>query len=113
VTAAVRSIGKAMGATTDVATRKALEQTRATLGACLAMSGVTPKGRAARSVAGAHVDPAAVLTYLRNNPGSGGEQVAETMGTDTKTLRAVMKKLIAEGRVMSSGKARGTRYAPG
>jgi hypothetical protein len=111
VTAAVRSIDKAMRATTDVATRKALEQTRATLAACLAMSGVTPKGRAARSVAGAHVDPAAVLAYLRNNPGSGGEQVADAMGTDTKTLRPVMKQLIADGAVAARGKGRGMRYA--
>jgi len=110
VTAAVRSIDKAMGATTDAATRNALDEARATLAACLAMSGVTPKGRAARSVA-AHVDPAAVLTYLRNNPGSSGEQVATAMGT--ATLRPVMKALIAKGQVTASGKARGTRYAAG
>jgi len=112
VTAAVRSIDKALKATADAATRNALEEARATLGACLAMSGVTPRGRAARSVAGAHVDPAAVLSYLRNNPGSGGEQVAEAMGTDTKTLRPVMKRLIADGAVAAEGEGRrcGTRW---
>jgi hypothetical protein len=52
-----------------------------------------------------------VLTYLRNNPGSSGEQVSAAMGTDTASLRPVLKELIAEGQVEATGKGRGTRYA--
>jgi hypothetical protein len=99
-----------MRATTDVATRKALEQTRATLGACLAMSGVTPKGRAARSVAGAHVDPAAVLSYLQAHPGSRSEDIAAGLGTDTAGVRPALVGLKTSGRVVVEGKARATRY---
>jgi DNA-binding MarR family transcriptional regulator len=58
-----------------------------------------------------HVDPGAVLIYLTNNPGSSGEQVAEAMGTDTATVRPVVKKLIADGAVAAHGKGRGMRYA--
>jgi hypothetical protein len=111
VTAAVRSIDKAMAATTDTATRQALQETRATLGACLKLNGVALKTNSGASRDGsAQVDPEAVLAYLRNNPGSGGEQVATAMGTDTATLRPVMKELIAEGQVAASGKGRGMRY---
>jgi hypothetical protein len=113
VTAAVRSIDKAMAATSDAATRQALQETRATLGACLAVNGVALEGRPPASASrdgAAEVDPEAVLAYLKNNPGSGGEQVADAMGTDTATLRPVMRELIDDGQVASEGKGRGTRY---
>jgi predicted transcriptional regulator len=54
-----------------------------------------------------------VLTYVRNNPGSSGEQIAEEMATDTATLRPVLRELIAGKTVTTSGKGRGTRYAAG
>ena len=112
----MRSIDKAAKATGDNAVRKALEEARATLGACLAMNGANPgkgvlkpaKRGPARAAAAAN--PGAVLTYVRNNPGSSGEQIAEAQGTDTKTLRLVLRELIE---VKATGKARGTRYAAG
>ncbi len=107
VGAAIRSIDKAMEATADAATKTALTEARATMSACLAMNGaVIPSSDGA-----AGIDPKAVLTYLRNNPGSSGEQVAGAMDTDTKTLRPVMKRLIADGEVATMGKRRGMRYA--
>jgi hypothetical protein len=112
----MRSIDKAAKATGDNAVRKALEEARATLAACLAMNGASPgkgtlkpKRAAARSTA--TIDPGGVLVYVRNNPGSSGEQVAEEMGTDTATLRPVLRGLIDAGEVTTTGKARGTRYA--
>jgi len=119
INGAVRSIDKAAKATGDNAVRKALEEARATLGACLAMNGANPgkgvlkpaKRGPARAAAAAN--PGAVLTYVRNNPGSSGEQIAREAGTDTATLRPVLRELIEAGSVTSSGKGRGTRYAAG
>ena len=59
------------------------------------------------------IDPGAVLVYVRNNPGSSGEQIAEEMATDTATLRPVLREMIEAGQVKTSGRARGTRYATG
>ena len=118
INGAVRSIDKAAKATGDNALRKALEEARATLGACLAMDGVKPgKGvlepRRAASRVAARVDPDSVLAYVRNNAGSSGEQIAEQAGVTTAHLRPVLHKLIADGAVKSSGKSRGTRYSAG
>jgi predicted ArsR family transcriptional regulator len=110
INGAVRSIDKAAKATGDNAVRKALEDARATLGACLAMN---PKGVLTPKRAAARVDPAAVLAYVRKNAGSSAEQIADAQGTDTKTLRPVLRELIEAGEVKASGKARGTRYAAG
>ena len=41
---------------------------------------------------------------------SSGEEVARALGCDTKSLRPVMKQLIAGKRVKAKGKARGMRY---
>ena len=117
INGAVRSIDKAAKATGDNAVRKALEEARATLAACLAMNGASAgKGavkprRAAASRTAAAVDAGDVLTFIKNNPGSSGEQIAEAHGTDTKVLRPVLRELIDAGDVKASGKARGTRYA--
>jgi hypothetical protein len=114
ISGAVRSIDKAARATGDAAVRKALEEARATLGACLAMNGASPRGvltPAKRGAGRAAVDADAVLAYVRNNPGSSGEQIAREVGTDTTTLRPVMRELIEAGEVKTSGQKRGARYA--
>jgi hypothetical protein len=118
INGAVRSIDKAAKATGDNAVRKALEEARATLAACLAMNGASPgkgvlKPRRAAARPTATIDPGAVLVYVRNNPGSSGEQIAEEMATDTATLRPVLREMIEAGQVKTSGRARGTRYATG
>ena len=112
ISGAVRSIDKAVQATSDAATRKALEDARTTLGACLSLNGVEPKkGVLTPRRAAAKVEPKAVLAYLKDHPGSSGEQIAEAVGADTASVRPVLKGLIAEGQAKSRGKARGTRYA--
>lgn len=82
------------------------------------MNGASPgkgvlKPRRAAARPTATLDPGAVLVYVRSNAGSSGEQVAEEMGTDTATLRPVLRGLIDAGKVKATGKARGTRYATG
>jgi len=39
-----------------------------------------------------------VLAHVKENPGQRGEQIAAALGTDTKTLRGAMKRLIEERR---------------
>lgn len=114
VSKALRLIDSASGATKDQAMRQALEEARTTLSACVQLKGVTltPHGsaprRAARSGA---VDANTLLTYIRNNPGSRGEQISAALGTDTKTLRPVMKELIADRKVRTAGERRGMSYS--
>jgi hypothetical protein len=116
VAQAVRSIDQAMAATSDAATRKGLGDARATLGACLAMAGVDTKSRTKNAIprrgVAAQVEPETVLSYVRNNPNSSGEHIADAMGTDTATLRPVMRQLIETGQVKTTGKGRGMRYGP-
>lgn len=107
ITAAVRSIDKASAESKDNAIRKSLGEARATLSACLALSGVATNGRA---VSAKPVDPEAVVAYVAEHPGSSGEDIAQAMDTDTKTLRPAIKKLIEEDRVKTKGQRRGMRY---
>lgn len=81
-------------------------------GASAAKGVIKPARRAAARPAAA-IDPGAVLTYVRNNPGGSGEQIADAHGTDTKALRPVLRELIEAGDVKTTGKARGARYAAG
>jgi hypothetical protein len=116
INGAVRSIDKAAKATGDTTVRTALGEARATLAACLGMNGASPgKGviKPRRAAAKVDLESAVVLAYVRNNPNSSGEQVAEAHGCDTATLRPVLHELIAAGDVKASGKGRGTRYAAG
>jgi predicted HTH transcriptional regulator len=110
---ALRSIDKGLNASEDQVLRKALDEARATVSSCLGLLGVvakaklTPKRRAKAAVA---LDSEQVLTYARNNAGMKGEVIAEQFGTDTATLRVVLKQLAADGAITSEGKGRGTVY---
>jgi hypothetical protein len=110
INGAVRSIDKAARATSDSATRKALEGVRATLTACLKLAGVADKGVLSPQRR-EQVDPKAVVDYLAKHPGSSGEDVARALATDTKSLRPTIKKLVEAGDVKANGRARGTRYS--
>ena len=118
ISAAVRSIDKALGESEDGAMRKALDEARSTLSACLSLSGVIvaggtkPRGRRAGSGGGgALVDEGALLEYVRAHPGQRGEHIAVGLGTDTKAMRPVMKRLIESGKVRTKGERRGMQYA--
>mgnify|MGYP000875923541 CR=1 FL=1 len=113
VSKALRLIDSASGATKDQALRKALEEARSTLAACMQLKGVTltPRGSAPkRAPRVGTIDRETLLTYVRNNPGSRGEQIAAALGTDTTTMRPVMKALIAERKVKTAGERRGMAY---
>ena len=112
ISAAVRSIDKAAGATSDAAIREALSEARATIAACLKLAGAAPDvGTLVPQPRRPRVDPESVVVYLDDNPGSSGEDIAKALGTDTKTLRPTVKKLIEAKRVKTKGKARGMRYS--
>src|SRR5258708_1809376 len=89
--AAVRSIDKALAASSDRATREALGEARNTLTACLALTGSAPRGTPvpqARRMAG-DITEDGLLSHVRKNPGHRGEQIAVALGTDTGTVRPV------------------------
>jgi hypothetical protein len=116
ISAAVRSIDKAMAETGDAATRTALDEARGTLSACLTLNGATPRmdgkvitSHSRRSVGAVSMD--ALLEHVRKNPGQRGEHIAEALGTDTKTMRPTMHKLIAEKKIKTRGERRGMTYA--
>jgi hypothetical protein len=115
VSAALRSIDKAVAHTGDAATRNALGEARATLAACLALNGaVAPKaGRGVlvpRRSANGKVEPERVLQYLQAHPGSRAEDIAAALGTDAFSLRPSLQQLRAAATVRAEGKARAMRY---
>jgi len=112
-TAAVRSIDKALAATKDAGTRSALGEARSTLAALLGgIRGGAENGRVRRSAVEIDDLADALLNYVRNNPGQRGEEIAAAMATDSGTIRPVMKKLIAGGKVTTEGQRRGMTYSP-
>jgi hypothetical protein len=118
--AAVRSMDKAMAATTDAVLRNTLDEARGALSAYLSLQGVAPVARASRPVVGGRRSTAdlenmgtSLIDYVRANPGQRGEQVADALGVDTKAMRRPMLALIADGAVRTKGERRGMRYYPG
>jgi len=115
VNAAVKSIDKALASSSDNATRSALDESRATLAAVLAMNGVSAKGARgtlvprARGSAG-RVDADRVHAWLLEHPGARAEDMSAALGTDSSGLRPALQELRADGRARTEGKARATRY---
>jgi hypothetical protein len=116
VLGAVRWIDKALSATGDPATRKGLDEARATLTACLALHGVAPKASVApelpRASANHHVDPDALLAHVQAHPGQRGEEIAAAFATDARTMRPVMHRLIDSRKIRTRGQRRGMTYHP-
>lgn len=117
VIAAIRNMDKAMGATEDQVLRKTLEEARGVLGAYLTLQGIIPaaragRGRVRRSSTDVEGIGSSLASYVLKNPGQRGEQIAEALGTDTKTMRLPMQKLIADEKVRTKGERRGMRYYP-
>lgn len=117
--AALRSIDKALASTTDGSVRKALDEARATLSACLAVQGVVPAagtrslgrnsgGRRSSADVASLAD--ALLSHLEKHPGQRGEEIAAALETDTRTIRLPLKKLIEDKKIRTKGVARGTSY---
>ncbi len=110
--AAMRSIDKALAASSNHADRQALGDARNTLAACLALTGAPSNGTLvpqARRSTGAMTEDT-LLAHVRSNPGQRGEQIAAALGTDSDTVRPVMKRLIQAGRVRTAGERRSMSY---
>ena len=113
VSKAIRFIDTASAETKDAAMRVSLEEARSTLSACLQLKGVTVAHKSPRRASrGGSVDRETLLAYVRNNPGSRGEQIAAALGTDVKIMRPLMKALIEEDKVRTRGERRGMMYSP-
>jgi predicted HTH transcriptional regulator len=111
--AAVRNIDKAMSSATDQVLRRSLEEARGTLSAYLTLQGIVPAARPGRrSSEAVEQVGASLVEYVKANPGQRGEQIAEALGTDTRTMRLPIQKLIADGAVRTKGEPRGMRYYP-
>ncbi len=117
IAAAVRSIDKALAGSEDVATRQALDEVRITLGAVLSLNGAAPRagsgGVPVQAHRGRQIQPEEVLRYITSHPGSRCEDIAATVGADTKAVSSVLRRLRDEGKVRSEGQSRGTRYFVG
>lgn len=108
--AALKAIDKAFAASTDADTKQGLERARAALRGCIGLEAgvLVPRARAGAPRADLSE---ALLTYVRNNPGQRGEQIASALGTDTGAMRPSMKRLIADGKVTTAGQRRGMTYS--
>ncbi|MCC7173122.1 MAG: hypothetical protein IT459_21920 [Planctomycetes bacterium] len=116
MSAALKSVDQAMAESDDNATRKALEDVRATIAATLALNGVVgakastaPRGRRATSEDVGD----RLLAYVKAHPGQRGEEIAAALDTTTLAMRPSMKRLIEAGEVRTEGKNRGMRYFVG
>ena len=113
-TAALRALDKALAVTKDAATRQALNDARSSLSACLGTRDSASRGertRIRRSASEIEDLADTLLNYVRGNPGQRGEQIAAALATDTNTIRPVMKRLIADGKVETEGQRRGMTYS--
>jgi hypothetical protein len=110
---AVKHIDTAMGESEDAVLRRALEEARTSLVACLAVQGVLIPASAGKVRRGTHDKlqlADAVLAHVKQHSGQRGEQIAAALGTDSTTMRPVMHKLIAEKKIKTRGERRGMQY---
>ena len=55
----------------------------------------------------------AALAFVTSNPGCSVGEIGSSLGMTTKDLRLPLQKLLADGKVKTSGQKRGTRYHAG
>lgn len=117
VSAALRSIDKALGEAQDAAAKTVLSEARASLSAVLSLDSASKSPGRGVLVQQSHqsgkIDLTAVVGYLSLHPGSRSEDIAAGFGTDTKAIRPALQKLKTGGRVKTKGKARAMRYYVG
>ena len=53
-----------------------------------------------------------IQSNIKSNPGQGVGSIAGSLGTSTKELSLLLRKLLNDKKVISKGKKRGTRYFP-
>lgn len=111
VRTALKALDKALAATNDGASKRTLNETRSALGALLGGAAAPEGGRGRRSPTELEDLAGTLLSYVRSNPGQRGEQIAAALATDSGTIRPVMKRLIADGKVTTEGQKRGMTYS--
>ena len=109
-TKADEAYGMALAATKDAEVRHALLTVRSGLAPVLGTPS-SPNGRVRRSAAEVEGLADSLLNYVINNPGQRAEVIAAEMAVDTNAMRPVMKKLIATGKVTTTGQRRGMTYS--
>lgn len=115
VTSALRSIERALAECKDPAMRKSLGEARELLGSSAPsrVAVLVPAGgggRRSKKAAAPRTDPAAVLRFLQDHPGSRCEDIAQALETDSRALSTLLKGLKTDGKAKTEGQARGTRY---
>lgn len=90
----------------DPSLRRQLSEAQAALRESLGGSGIILPTRR-------KVDAQTILAHVHANPGQRGEQIAAALGTESNTMRPVMRKLIEEGKVRTQGERRGMTYSKG
>jgi len=117
VRSALKSVDKALSESKDTVTRRALGEARSTLSACLSLGGVAMSSdessagsRDRRSTDDISSMSDRLLDYVTKHSGERGEQIAAALGTDTKTMRLPMRKLIGDGKIRTTGERRGMTY---
>ncbi|MEP7125403.1 MAG: DNA-binding protein [Byssovorax sp.] len=53
-----------------------------------------------------------VRAYIKGHPGQAVGSIAVSLGTSTRDLSLVLRKLVGEKTILMKGKKRGTRYFP-
>jgi hypothetical protein len=112
-TSAVKAIDTALATSDDAVLRRALDEARSTLVACLAVAGVLLPAGNGKVVRGTHNKAQladAVLAHVREHAGQRGEQIAAALGTDVNAMRPAMKSLIEQNKIKTSGQRRGMAY---
>lgn len=119
VRGALNSLDKALESCDDSVMKKELNEARLTISAVMALAGapaasLTPVARGGGRRSSVEVENLGelLLSHVKKHPGQRGEQIASELGTDTKTMRLPMKKLIEDGKVKTSGQRRGMCYFP-
>jgi len=123
--ATVREIVEALNATTgDVAGRRAgfpakTSMARDRHSVAIRQPGSPSKAPIAARRAGQRRAPEllaqftqGVHSYIKAHPGQGVGPIAVSVGTSTRDLSLVLRKLLDEKKITSTGKKRGTRYFP-
>jgi hypothetical protein len=123
IRASLKALDKGISAATESAIRKELSEARSMVNACLQLvvgsttvasssSSESSTRRSAPAAINTNIRPDQILEYVIAHPGLRGELIASALGTDTKSMRAPMKKLIEQKRIRTSGQARATAYHP-
>jgi hypothetical protein len=106
---ALRHLEKALGSLeaaieADPGLRKKLSEAQSALREALGGSGILVPARRA-------VDAETILAHVQAHPGQRGEQIAAALGTESNTMRPVMRRLIEEGKIRTQGERRGMTYS--